>query len=81
VSVIKCILAEFTDAAGGADGEVEGEDNEHEQRQDLERQTREHDVITQTWVLILVHFYARDTAPGSLQNQGDDIAGNKYTRV
>ena len=57
-----------------AEREVEGETDESEQRDDLERETGDHDVVSEFRVFPGVRFGGGDAAAGGLEEEGDDVA-------
>jgi hypothetical protein len=73
--------AKSADLAGTTNGtghEVECEENEYEQRADLYRETGNHDVVAELWVLMPVCFDRRNAATCGLQDKWEDVASNEY---
>ena len=63
------------------DCEIQTQQLEHEQREDLERQSRDHDVIAGIGALVLVAGHGCHAAADCLEQEGDDVARDEDARV
>ena len=63
------------------DCEIHTQQLEHEQREDLERQSRDHDVIAGNGALVLMTGHGRHAAADCLEQEGDDVARDEDARV
>ena len=63
------------------DHEVQAEQLEQEQREDLERQARDHDVVAHVRALVLVAGDRGHAAADGLEQEGDDVARDEDARV
>ncbi len=63
------------------DEEVEAQQLEHEQRDDLEGQSRHHDVIARVGALVLVAGHRGHAAANGLEEEGDDVARDEDAGV
>ena len=64
-----------------AERKIEGETDKSEECDDLECQTRDHDVVSELGVFAGVGFGGGDAAAGGLEEKGDDVAGDELGGV
>lgn len=61
--------------------EVEGERDKGEEGDDLEGETRDHDVVSELGVFAGVGFGGGDAAAGGLEDEGEDVAGDELRGI
>lgn len=69
--------AELAVARVCAPCEIEGQADKGEEGHDLEGQARDHDVVAELGIFACVGFGGGDAAAGGLEEEGDDVAGDK----
>ena len=60
---------------------VQRKTDKEEEREDLEREARNEDMVAEIRRFVLVAGSGGDTAAGGLQEKGDNVAGDEDTRV
>ena len=68
-------------AHDGPDGEVGAKEHEDQEGEDLESQTGDHDMVARFGVLVGVGGCGGHAAAEGLEDEGEDVAGDKDARV
>lgn len=79
--LVECVLAHGLVAAACANCEVDAEDHEDEEGEDLECETRYHDIVPQVWVFVRVGFGGCKTTARGLEEEGEEIAGDELIEI
>ncbi len=80
-ALVEGSLAHGVEALTRLDAEVDAEHHEDEEREDLESEAGDHDVVAGVRALALVRGGRGKAAAGSLQQEAEEITGDELERV